>query len=196
MENEQTNTPEQTNELGKEIVPRGYIGSEERLMEAMKKNRGIMAFAAVSLGVTRQAVWDYIHRRPHLKPLIEDIRQTSVDRTEAKLFKLIDGGDVRAVIFHLKTQGKDRGYVERTEMVGENGGPIQIMPVMPVKMIDKELEQIDPSLLTREEQKELTLLVNEVDEVGGAFTALPEPKRTQFIALVDKGRPKRIGAPE
>jgi len=34
---------------------------------------------------------------------------------ESKLLKLIDDGNPQAIMFFLKTQGKHRGYTERTE---------------------------------------------------------------------------------
>jgi hypothetical protein len=40
------------------------------------------------------------------------------------LFKLIKEGNVAATIFYLKTQGKQRGYIERQEVTGADGAPI------------------------------------------------------------------------
>ena len=40
---------------------------------------------------------------------------------ESKLFSLIDSGDTGSTIFFLKTRGKKRGYVERSEITGADG---------------------------------------------------------------------------
>jgi hypothetical protein len=40
------------------------------------------------------------------------------------LHTLIDNGDVASTIFYLKTKGKKRGFVERTELTGNEGQPI------------------------------------------------------------------------
>jgi hypothetical protein len=39
---------------------------------------------------------------------------------------LIKAGNVTAIIFYLKTQAKDRGYVERQELTGADGGKLQV----------------------------------------------------------------------
>ena len=42
-------------------------------------------------------------------------RETAIDHVESKLMGAIDDGNVTAIIFFLKTQGKSRGYTERSE---------------------------------------------------------------------------------
>jgi hypothetical protein len=45
------------------------------------------------------------------------------------MMNLIDAENVAAIIFYLKTQCKDRGYVERQEITGADAGPITIKVV-------------------------------------------------------------------
>jgi hypothetical protein len=47
------------------------------------------------------------------------------DNAESALYSAVLGGEAWAVCFYLKTQAKDRGYVERQEMTGKDGGAIQ-----------------------------------------------------------------------
>ena len=49
-----------------------------------------------------------------------------LDFAESKLFQKIKEGDSTAILFYLKTQGKARGYIERSEVTGANGGPVQV----------------------------------------------------------------------
>ena len=43
------------------------------------------------------------------------VPESSVDLAESKLIEAIKDGNLTAIIFFLKTQGKSRGYSERSE---------------------------------------------------------------------------------
>ncbi len=79
-------------------------------------------FAAVgrALGVTRQAVCIFVNKRPNLKAVTEECRETFVDNVESAIYKEALNGNVTAQIFILKTLGKSRGYVERQEVAAMN----------------------------------------------------------------------------
>jgi hypothetical protein len=65
-------------------------------------------------------------RREFLKDALEDSRETTLDNAEDKLGLAVKKGEAWAICFLLKTQGKSRGYVERIEQTGADGGAIQI----------------------------------------------------------------------
>jgi hypothetical protein len=146
------------NDQGKDKTakPRRYnsIRSEERLIEALRKNRGVIAYAATVLGVSRQTVYEYIKNRPHLQAVVDDCRELSLDITEAKLFQSIESGNIQAIIFHLKTVGKDRGYTERSEVTGAQGAeirvqtidPLDALGIKPEKMTPEQLDQLESAL--------------------------------------------------
>ncbi len=178
-----------------EILPPNRIGSEERLCEALRLNRGIPAYAATALGVSRQAVWQYMKKRPHLIEFAADLKETQVDISEAKLFQAIDKGDVRAIIFHLRTIGKDRGYVERTEVTGENGGALQMVHSMggPRTKADVLLDGFDDKMLNRDEKIALSELMEKIEKADDVMV-LTAHEYTHMQALVSKGKPKAVEA--
>ena len=47
-----------------------------------------------------------------------------LDVAEGVLMKAVTEGKTAELLFYLKTQGKSRGYVERTETTGADGEPI------------------------------------------------------------------------
>lgn len=97
-----------------------------RVAEAIKQYNGNLAAVARSQGVVRDTLYRFIKAHPSLKPVIEDARETMIDHAESVLYKKVLAGDTTSLIFFLKTQGKRRGYTERLEMSGPDGGPVQV----------------------------------------------------------------------
>ncbi len=89
--------------------------SEKPLAEAIRAARGNLSTVAKRFQVTRQAVQNYISRRPKLKEVMSEARESMLDMVESSLYKACRKGQGWAVCFFLKTQGKDRGYIERID---------------------------------------------------------------------------------
>jgi hypothetical protein len=90
--------------------------SNKKIIEVLQKTGGLLKPAAQKLNVDRRTVYVWIENSPELKQAMNDIRESMVDMSEGKLFKLINDENPSAIFFHLKTQGKSRGYVEKSEM--------------------------------------------------------------------------------
>lgn len=69
------------------------------------------------LNVDRGTIYNYIKRWKSVRVAIRNQKELKKDLVEDKMFKrIMEGSDVMA-IFYAKTQMKDRGYVERQELV-------------------------------------------------------------------------------
>jgi hypothetical protein len=101
----------------------------EQYEAALRRHRGLQAYAARDLGVTQQAVSDRIRRSPRLQQAVAESREIRLDTAEYKLDQAIEAGEAWAICFFLKTQGKSRGYVERQEHSGPDGGPVDVRTV-------------------------------------------------------------------
>lgn len=95
--------------------------------DALRASAGVRSIAAKKLGCAPTTVSEYIKRHEDLEDLTEEIVQGTIDLAEASLIKHIGDGNLTAIIFYLKTKGRDRGYAERYEMSGIKGGPINLM---------------------------------------------------------------------
>jgi hypothetical protein len=84
---------------------------------------GNLSTASDSLGVTRATLYKWINEDALQETVIEG-RNARLDFAENKLDQNINNGDTTAIIFLLKTLGKDRGYVERQETKVEFDRPI------------------------------------------------------------------------
>jgi hypothetical protein len=67
------------------------------------------------------------YMREMVQPWLDEIQEATLDLAEPKLREKINEGDKTALIFYLKTKGKQWGYVERTEQTGVNGSAMEIM---------------------------------------------------------------------
>ena len=88
---------------------------------------GNIAAIARRLRVSRAYIYKRINEAPALRGAIEDAREAMLDNVESALYKQVLEGNTTAMIFWLKTQGKKRGYVERSEITGADGQVIKVM---------------------------------------------------------------------
>lgn len=84
---------------------------------------GNISTAAESLGVERKTLYTWIEDES-LQDVVIEGRNARLDFAESKLDQNINNGDTTAIIFLLKTLGKERGYVERQETKIEVETPI------------------------------------------------------------------------
>ena len=97
-----------------------------QIINALREKHGNLSASARFLGCSRDTVSRYINTYPTVKTVADEERETLIDFAENQLFKQVQEGNITAIIFTLKTIGKHRGYVERQEVTGANGGPLVI----------------------------------------------------------------------
>jgi hypothetical protein len=98
--------------------------------QAIVKAFGNLSTAAKSLAVERATLYKWIDQEG-LEEAVQEGRNKRLDFAESMLDKGMQEGNMTAVIFYLKTQGKSRGYVERQEITGADG-----KKVFEVKIVD------------------------------------------------------------
>jgi hypothetical protein len=96
------------------------------MLEAVKKNGGAVYLAARELGCAPNTIYNRMEKTPALKQAVEDARGEVVDYAEQKLRLAILNGEPWAIAMALKTIGKHRGYVERQEVTGADGGAVLV----------------------------------------------------------------------
>jgi hypothetical protein len=89
--------------------------SQETMIEALRKARGLKSVAARILSCHRNTIQEYCDRFPRVAAVVQEERESMIDIGEAALYTKVQAGEGWAVCFFLKTQAKDRGYVERQE---------------------------------------------------------------------------------
>lgn len=97
----------------------------EEVIKALQESQGLPALAADRLGCTAQTVYNYRDRYRSVAEAMHHQKEKRIDFAEGKLWQNIGNNDTTAIIFFLKCQAKSRGYVERTEISGAEGQPLQ-----------------------------------------------------------------------
>lgn len=92
---------------------------KKAMIEALEKSLGIVTTACKSVGISRETHYRWLREDEEYRKQVEDISDVALDFAESQLHKQIQNGEVSSTIFYLKTKGKKRGYVERTEITAD-----------------------------------------------------------------------------
>lgn len=91
---------------------------------ALKVCNGRVYIAAEKLGCSPNTIKNHMKKCPEMQQYVEDCRTKLVDKAEEKFEEAIEAGEHWAVAMALKTLGRDRGFIERSEVV--NSGEIKM----------------------------------------------------------------------
>lgn len=94
--------------------------SIKKIVEVYRKKGCNISATCEALNISRQSFYNYRDSNEKLREQLEESDEAVLDFAESKLIEHINEGDVTSLIFFLKTKGKARGYVERTENVVSN----------------------------------------------------------------------------
>ena len=93
---------------------------KEAMLKALESTLGIVSSACSKVGISRQTHYEWLDKDAKYKSQVKDIKNYAVDFAETQLLSCIKDKRETSIIFFLKTQGKDRGYIERQEF--DTGG--------------------------------------------------------------------------
>ena len=100
---------------------------KESILEALEKSLGVVTMACKSADVPRSTYYKWLKEDEEFAKAVKDIENIALDFGESQLHKQIKDGNTSATIFFLKTKGKKRGYIERSELDLTSGDePIKI----------------------------------------------------------------------
>jgi len=85
------------------------------IAQALELNGGFITGAARDLDCSPRTIFRRIARSAYLQDVVWGIREKYLDLAESEHIKHVKAGNYEAVKFHLRCQGKSRGYVEAVE---------------------------------------------------------------------------------
>lgn len=98
----------------------------KQFIAAIPGTGGIVTSIAERVGCKWHTAKKYIETMPTVRQAYEDECARVLDMAEDGLIKAIQGGDLQAIKYYLSTKGKHRGYTERQELTGAEGGPLLV----------------------------------------------------------------------
>ena len=120
----------------------------ELLIESINDHGGNLSQVAKDMDVNYVALQFFVERKKELVVLIMKHREAFVDQAEENLKLDLAQGNWRATKFTLQTIGKERGYVQRTEMENHT-------------IIEHQEPSIDLEKLSTEQLKSLQNMMDE-----------------------------------
>jgi len=94
---------------------------KKAMLEALEKSLGVVTTACETVGISRSSYYNWYKEDQEFAKQVDELQLVALDFVESQLFKQIREGSTAATIFYLKTKGRSRGYIERTEADFING---------------------------------------------------------------------------
>lgn len=91
--------------------------NKKRLLLALEESLGVVTSACRACNLDRTTFYRYVNEDPTFAKEVKGLEDVALDFAENCLHQQIREGVPASTIFYLKTKGKNRGYVERQEVV-------------------------------------------------------------------------------
>lgn len=111
----------------------------EKFKRVLKAKAGNISEVAKALKVSRSIVYLWMNEDEEFRQACDDNNESLIDFAESKLLTSINNGSDTATIFFLKTKGRNRGYVEKSEIDHTTKG--ESLNKGYEKLTDEELEK-------------------------------------------------------
>lgn len=97
---------------------------KQKMLKALEESHGVVTTACSKAGISRAQYYRWWNDDEKFRQQCDDIQESAIDFVESELFKQIKQGNITGQIFYLKTKGKHRGYIEKTQIQQETTGSI------------------------------------------------------------------------
>src|SRR4051812_38630357 len=140
--------------------------TDEDICIELMRHGGRLYWTAKALGCSSLYVRQRIRECPQVQEAYRDSKDEVVDLAEQVMYNRLKDGSETAARYILSTLGKDRGYTERTEVVGKGGGAINVTlslgreqknfdeEVTPPEGLDLELDSVDEPIFIEDDPHE------------------------------------------
>ena len=89
---------------------------KEAMLQALENSLGVVTVACKQSGTPRSTYYKWLKEDEQFAKDVKEIENIALDFAESQLHTQMKDGSTSATIFYLKTKGKKRGYIERSEL--------------------------------------------------------------------------------
>jgi hypothetical protein len=129
----------------------------EDVIAAIRVTAGNFTEMSVLLGRGRTAIRNYIYANIRIKEILDEEREIFLDQVEQTIREIaLVERDPATIRFILATQGRERGWGQKVEHTGEDGGPLAFelkLNDSAVNLKPTTVEELLSSGLDTEEEK-------------------------------------------
>lgn len=149
--------------MAERIEPIQSLNLKRELLDVMQANGGFAYAAAKIIGVPYKTVHYWMCSDEEFKHEYRDIKERILDVMEAELIHRATKNKDRdtCLLFYLKTQGKERGYVERRETTGADGA--SLMNEVTFKVAEADIDLVERIKIQAIEEYKAGLIENVKD---------------------------------
>lgn len=93
---------------------------KDDFIACMLETMGNISASCEKAHIARRTYYHWLEKDKKFAERVSEVTEGLVDFAESKLKQLMREGNPTAIIFYLKTKGKDRGYIEYKKVESEN----------------------------------------------------------------------------
>lgn len=134
-------------------MAKNLINEKDRFIKIYNQKGCNIRKTCKALNIDRGTYYNWIEKDKEFGVKCKEQKEALIDDTEDKLMEEINKNNIVAIIFYLKTQGKDRGYVERQELSHEGINPIQAI-LQKFDLAKEDLEKMDNESIKQNKKPE------------------------------------------
>jgi hypothetical protein len=125
----ENNQPASIDDPGEETdivqqLPKDWIAKRKFAIGVFAKKAGNIAETCKVLGIHRSTWYDWYANDKIFKRWADEVREGLIDFAESKLMQNINDGKETSILFMLRTQGRNRGYIEKQVVEHEGAVPV------------------------------------------------------------------------
>lgn len=91
---------------------------KKKLLIALENNLGIVTPSCKEVGISRDRFYEYYNTDEEFKKSVDEVNNFTLDFVENQLFRKIQEGSEKSILFFMKYKGRKRGYTDRLEIEG------------------------------------------------------------------------------